>query len=229
MTRRPGRTGLGYIITRRLWGGARTVRPHRADWHGAGSVLTRRPLRGMGPARGRRPPRGARTVMIRRPGRGGLGYIITRRLWGGARTVRPRRADWHGAGSVLTRRPRRGGDATAGGRHDAETAPLRGDWQCSRIVLHTRQPSSMRGYWGRGGEDNGGANSCPDEGCGLDLGMWSGPLPYPPPSRRGREPGPGSCGGGGWGSWLAAGAGGDKGRFFGREPRVRPASPQLAT
>ena len=73
--------------------------------------------------------------MTRRPGRGGQGYVSTRCPRSGTQAAMPRRARC-GAGSLMTRCPRLGGDATAGGRHDAETAPIRGYLTCHRLVLH---------------------------------------------------------------------------------------------
>ena len=89
---------------------------------------------GAGPVVVRCGRHGTQTVLTRRPGRSGEGYVSTRWPGGGARTVMPHRT-MRGEGSTMTRRPRRGGYATADGRHDAETAPSRCSL-CARLVSH---------------------------------------------------------------------------------------------
>ena len=108
ITRRPGRAGQGFVMTRCREGGARTVMPRRAGRRGERSAMTRRLwVPGAGPGVVRRRRHGTQTVLTRRPGRGGQGYVSTRCPKGGARTVMPRRTQ-RGEGSAMTRRPRHG-------------------------------------------------------------------------------------------------------------------------
>ena len=138
MTRRPRRRGEtggeGYVMARRLWGGARTVMPHCARRRDGGSLMTRRPcVPSAGPVVVRRWRHGARTVMTRQPHRRGEGMVMTRR---------------HGVR----------GRATAGGRHDGASASLPGAARCSRIVLHLPLPN-VRSYWAGVGERQRGVGA----------------------------------------------------------------------
>ena len=90
MTRRPGRDGQGYVMTRCRRGGTQAAMPRctlrggksaltRHLWvPGAGPVVVHRSLRGGGSLMTRCAQGGTQTVLTRRPGRNGEGYVSTR-------------------------------------------------------------------------------------------------------------------------------------------------------
>ena len=90
MTRRPGRDGQGYVMTRCRRGGTQAAMPRctlrggksaltRHLWvPGAGPVVVHRPLRGGGSLMTRCAQGGTQTVLTRRPRRNGEGYVSTR-------------------------------------------------------------------------------------------------------------------------------------------------------
>ena len=101
MTRRPGRGGQGYVMIRRLWGGARSVMPRRTLCDGGSTMTRRRCVPGAGPVVVRRWRHGARTAMTRQPRRGdeGIGHdpapLCAGRGTGRGPALAARRTDGH--------------------------------------------------------------------------------------------------------------------------------------
>ena len=120
-----GKGGAGAVVIRHPRRGTQTVMTRRPGLRGQGYVGTRCLLSG------------TQTVMTRRPHRSGAGYVITRCRRSGTQAAMPRRA-LGGGRSCMTRCPLRGGDATAAGRQDAETAPC----PCNVCARHVSHPSA---------------------------------------------------------------------------------------
>ena len=185
--RRGGAGGAGAVVLRHRRRGTQTVMTQRPSRSGEGYVGTRCLLGG------------TQTIMTRRPHRSGAGYVITRCRRSGTQTAMPRRVRC-GGGSLMARCPRRGGCATAD-----RPACCRDRSQPVRAVRQTCLAFvsllSMGGYWRGGVGRNGGRKRVasgtyppapsPTMKVANLIRWWSGPLPHPPPSRRGREPVPG--------------------------------------